>query len=81
MAENGGRNTDDAIDDDEEKYNYYQCKYALPIVRKKRTRILCFFRLARGFTTQTLTSTAFCVLFSCEFPELPQKCVCVCVLV
>lgn len=28
MAENGGTSTGEAIDDDEEKYNYYHCKCA-----------------------------------------------------
>lgn len=27
MAENGGRGTGEAIEDDDEKYNYYHCKY------------------------------------------------------
>lgn len=27
MTENGGKSTGEAIEDDEEKYNYYHCKY------------------------------------------------------
>lgn len=29
MAANGDRSTGDAIEDDDEKYNYYHCKYSI----------------------------------------------------
>lgn len=29
MAENGGPSTDEIVDDEDDKYNYYECKYHL----------------------------------------------------
>lgn len=59
MAANGGTNTGDAIEDDEEKYNYYHCKCAYQLFEFEKKKKKSSFIVGRRFYyARKLTSAA-----------------------